>query len=98
MLVLGREEEGNVACFIKLIHGVLEEHLGSLLIVRLDPRRSVVEVGRGDRFGTVDHEERRVTGRPARGRPQALEYRGKLHSPSSTDFVQSVEDSRLEAL
>jgi hypothetical protein len=35
LLVLGRAEEDNIAFFIKLIHGVLEERLGSLLIVRL---------------------------------------------------------------
>ena len=87
MLVLGRAEEGNVACFIKLIHGILEGRLGSLLVVRPDPRRSIVEVNREDRFGTVDHEERRVSGHPAGGRPHALEYRGKFRSPSFAEFV-----------
>ena len=37
LLVLCRAEEGNIVCFIKLIHGVLEGHLGSLLVVRPDP-------------------------------------------------------------
>ena len=65
LLVLGRVEEDNVACFIKLIHGVLEGRLGSLLVVRPNPRRSIVEVGWEDHLGTVDHEERCVAGSPA---------------------------------
>ena len=45
LLVLGRAEEGNITCFIKLIHGVLEGRLSFLLVVCPDPRRSIVEVG-----------------------------------------------------
>ena len=26
LLVLGRAEEGNIACFIQLVHGILEGH------------------------------------------------------------------------
>ena len=37
LLVLGRAEEGNVAHFIELIHGILEGCLSSLLVVRPDP-------------------------------------------------------------
>jgi hypothetical protein len=37
LLVLGRVEDGDVACFIKLIHGVLEECLGLLLLLHHDP-------------------------------------------------------------
>jgi len=56
LLVLGRVEEGNVVRFIELIHGILEGCLGSLLVVRSDPRCSIVEVGRDDSLRTVDHE------------------------------------------
>ena len=45
LLVLGRVEEGNVACFIQLVHGILMRCLGSLFIVCPDPWRSIVEVG-----------------------------------------------------
>ena len=98
LLVLGRAEEGNIACFIQLVHGILEGRLGSLFIVRPDPRCSIVEVGREDNLGTIDHEEWRVAGGSAGGHPQALEHRGKLDDPSSTKLVQPVEDPRLEAL
>ena len=37
LLVVGRAEEGNVACFIELVHGILEGRLDSLFVVRLDP-------------------------------------------------------------
>jgi len=66
LLVLGRANEGNVARFIELIHGVLEGRLGSLLIVRPNPRCSVVKVGWEDHLRTIDHEERCVAGHPAR--------------------------------
>ena len=45
LLVLGRAEEGNIARFIELIHGVLEGRLGSLVVIRPNPWRSIVEVG-----------------------------------------------------
>ena len=35
LLILDRAEEGNVACFIKLIHGVIQRRLGSLLVYSL---------------------------------------------------------------
>ena len=98
LLVLGQVEEGNIACFIVLIHGILEGHLSSLLVVRPDPWRSRVEVGREDSLGTIDHKEWRVAGGLARGRPQAPEHHGKLHNPLSAKLVQPVEDPRLEAL
>ena len=69
LLVLGRVEEGNIARFIELIHGVLEGCLGSLFVVRPDPRRSIIEVSWKDSLETVDHEEWRVVGGPTRGRP-----------------------------
>ena len=77
---------------------VLEGCLGSLLIVRPDPWRSIVEVGQEDSLRTVDHEEWCVAGGLARGRPQPLEHRGKLCDSSSTKLVQPVENPRLEAL
>ena len=57
LLVLGRAKEGNIACFIQLVHGILEGRLGSLFIVHPNPWRSIVEVGREDSLGTVDHEK-----------------------------------------
>ena len=98
LLVLSRAEEGNVARFIQLVHGILEGRLGSLFVIRPDPWRSIVEVSREDSLGTVDHEEWHVAGGPSRGRPQAPEHRGKLDDPSSAKLVQPVEDPRLEAL
>ena len=98
MLVLGQAEEGNVARFIQLVHGVLEGSLGSLFVVRPDPWHSIVEVGREDSLGTIDHEEWCVAGGLARSRPQALEHREKLYDPSSTQLIQPVEDPRLEVL
>ena len=67
--VLGRAKEGNIMHFIELIHGILEGRLDSLLVVRPDPRRSIVEVGQEDGLRTIDHEEWCVVGGPARGRP-----------------------------
>ena len=46
----------------------------------------------------MDHEEWHVAGGPYGGHPQAPEHRGKLRGPSSVEFVQLVDDSRLEAL
>ena len=98
LLVLGRIEEGDVACFIQLVHGILEGRLGSLFVVHPDPWLSIVEVGREDSFGTVDHEEWRVAGGPAGGHSQTLEHYRKLNDPSCAKLVQPVEDPRLEAL
>ena len=81
-----------------MVHGILEGRLGSLFIVRPDLRRSIIEVGREDSLGTIDHDEWCVASGLARGRPQALEHHGKLRDPSSTKLVQPVEDPRLEAL
>ena len=69
-----------------------------MFIVCPDPRRSIVEVGQEDSLGTVEYKEWRVAGGLARGRPQALEHREKIHNPSSTKLVQLVKDPRLEAL
>jgi hypothetical protein len=33
LLVFGRVEEGDITCFLKLIHGIFERRLCSLLIV-----------------------------------------------------------------
>ena len=57
LLVLGRAEEGDVACFIQLVHGILEGCLSSLFIVRPNPWCSIVEVGWEDSLRTIDHEE-----------------------------------------
>ena len=62
LLVLGRAEEGDVTCFVQLVHGVLVGCLGSLFVVWHDPRRSIVEVGWEDSLKTIDHEEGRVAG------------------------------------
>ena len=40
---------------------------GSLFIVCPDPRRSIIEVGREDSLGIIDHEEWRVASGPAGG-------------------------------
>ena len=85
-------------CFLQLVHGILEGCLGSLLIVRPDPRCSIVEVGQEDSLGTVDHEEGCVAGGPARSCPQALEHHRELRDPSSTNIIEPVEDPRLEAM
>ena len=45
LLVLGRAEEGNIVCFIELVHGIFEGRLGPLFVIYPDPRHSVVEVG-----------------------------------------------------
>ena len=69
LLVLGRAEGGNIARFIQLVHGVLEGRLGSLFVIRPNPWCSIIEVGREDSLGTVDHEEWCVAGGPVGGRP-----------------------------
>ena len=74
LLVLGRTEEGDVASFIKLVHGVFVGCLGSLFVVCSDSWRSIVEVGWEDGLRTVDHEEGRVAGGSTRSCPEALEY------------------------
>ena len=97
-MVPSRAEEGDITRFIQPIHGILEGRLGSLFVVRLDPRCSIIEVGREDSLETIDHEEWHVADGPAGGRSQALEHRGKLRDPLSAKLVQPVEDPRLEAL
>ena len=77
---------------------ILEGRLGSLFVVRPDPRRSIIEVDREDSLGIVGHEEWRVAGGPAGGHPQAPEHRAKLRDPLSAKPVQLVEDPRLKAL
>ena len=72
--------------------------LGSLFIVRPNPRHSIVEVSWEDSLGTIDHEEWRIAGGLAGGRPQAPKHRGKLNDLSSAKLVQPVEDPSLEAL
>ena len=98
LLVLGRVKEGNITCFIELIHGILEGCLSSLLVVHPDPHYSIVEVSREDSLGTIDHEEGCVAGGPAGGRPQAPQHCGELRDPLSAKLVQLVQDPRLEAL
>ena len=78
LLVLGRVEEGNITRFIQP---------QTLFIIRPNPWCSIVEVGREDSLGAIDHEEWRVAGGPAGGRPQALEHRGKLGDPPSAKLV-----------
>jgi len=72
--------------------------LGSLFIVCSDSWCSIVEVRREDGLGTVDHEERRVAGGPARSCSQALEYCGELGDPACAELVPPIEDPRFEAL
>ena len=98
LLVLGLEEEGNITSFVQLVHGILVGCLGSLFVVRPNPWHSIVKVSWEDGLGTIDHEEGRVAGGSTRGCPQALEYRRKFSDPARAEFVQLVEDSRLEAL
>ena len=97
-LVFGRTEQGDVACFVKQVQVIFQRCFVSLLIVGLDPWRSVVEVGWEDGFGALDHEKWCVASGPTGGCPQALEHHEKLRDPSSAKFVQPVEDPRLEAL
>ena len=69
LLVLSQAEEGYVTRFIKLIHGIFEGCLGSLLVVHPDPWCPVLEVGREDGLGAIDHEEGSVASGLARGCP-----------------------------
>ena len=62
LLALGQAEEGNITCFIQLVHGILEGCLGSLFVVCPDPQCSIIEVGLEDSLITIDHEEWHVTG------------------------------------
>ena len=57
LLVLGRAEEGDVASFVQLVHGVFVGCLSSLFVVCSDSWRSIVEVLWEDSLRTVDHEE-----------------------------------------
>jgi len=72
--------------------------LHSLFIVCSHPWRSIVKVSWEDGLGTIDHEERRVAGGPAGSCPQTPEHRRELGDPACAEFVQPVEDPRLEAL
>ena len=74
LLVLGQAKEGDVMCFIQLVHGILVGWLGSMFIIYPDPWRSIVEVGWEFGLKTIDHEEGRVAGGSTRSCPQALEY------------------------
>jgi hypothetical protein len=87
-----------VACLIELVHHIFEGCLCSLLVVRPDPRCSIVQVGREHCLGTIDHEERGETGRLTRGCPEALENRRELGNPPPRELLQSIEDSSLEPL
>ena len=60
LLVLGQAEEGNIACFVQLVHGILEGCLGSLFVVWLDPWCTIVEVSQEDSLETIDREEWRL--------------------------------------
>ena len=57
LLVLGRMEEGDVAGFVQLVHGILVGCLGSFFVVCFDPWCSVVKVRREDGLDTVDHKK-----------------------------------------
>ena len=86
-------------CTCALINWSVLRHegcLGSLFIVRPDPRCSIINVSREDSLGTVDHEEWCIAGGPAGGHPQASEHRRKLCNASFAKLVQPVEDPRLE--
>ena len=72
--------------------------LGSLFIICSDPWRSIVKVGLEDGLGTIDHEERCVASGPAGSCSQALEHCKELGDPACAEFVQPIEDPRLEAL
>jgi len=72
--------------------------LGSLFIVCSDSWCSIVEVGWEDGLGTVDHEERRVAGGPARSCPQTPKHCRELGDPACAELVQPVEDPGVEAL
>ena len=98
LLVLGRAEEGDVASFVQLVHGVLMGCLGSLFIVCPDPWCSIVEVGWEDGLRTIDHEERCVASGSTKSCPQAPEHRRELGDLACTKLVQPVEDPRVEAL
>ena len=65
LLILGRAKEGDITCFILLVHGIFEGCLSSLFVIRPDPWCSIVEVSREDSFRAIDHEERCVAGGPA---------------------------------
>ena len=72
--------------------------LSSLFVVCPDLWCSIVKVGWEDGLGTVDNEERSITGGPAGSCPQALEHHRELGDPACAELVQPVEDPRLEAL
>ena len=44
LLVFGQAEEGDVASFVQLVHGILMGCLGSQFIICPDPWCSIVEV------------------------------------------------------
>ena len=62
LLVSSQAEEGDVARFVQLVHGILMGCLGSLFIIRPDPWRSIVKVGWEDSLRTIDYEEGCVAG------------------------------------
>ena len=57
LLVFGRTEQGDATRFVKQVHGAFQRCLVSLLVVGLDPRRSIVDVGWEDGFGAIDYEK-----------------------------------------
>ena len=69
LLVLCRAKEGNITRIVEMIHGILEGRLSSLLVVRPDPRCSIVEVGREDSLRAIDHEEGCIASGLGGGRP-----------------------------
>ena len=73
LLVARRVEERHVS---SLVHLVFASSLISLLLICLEPWRSVFQVGGEDGLGAIDEEERRETRSSAWGRPQAPDDRG----------------------
>ena len=76
LLVARRVEERHVSSLVHLVQRVFASSLVSLLLICLEPRRSVLQVSGEDSLGTIDQEERRKACGSARGCPQAPDDRG----------------------
>lgn len=88
LLVFSRMEEGDVLCFVDLIHSILKRHFVALLVVGAHSGHSVLKVCQQNGLGSVDHEEGSKASCATLGRPKAPKDQGQLHCPSTAKLRQ----------
>lgn len=57
LLVLCKSDECHIVHLLELVEGILERLLRPVLVIRLHPKRAIVEVSREHGFSVIHHEE-----------------------------------------